>query len=227
MKLLLKNLRDKVTMRTPAPLSADAWYHPANEAFWPSLRLVQCVNEHVEVFFDGALNINAIKFFSGILTGEQQLEWEARKKRKNVSYLNLWQNRRLEELPWYHPHNDHFWGQISDVRMSAKETVIVFQRQALHDGFRLLVRERKASVSAPAGNFLMTSCELSAWVQESYDKHSESAMFDYWAKAHPELLDHPDWRQYIVEQARIENEFVKRQEQLKTVINDAFSKPKQ
>jgi hypothetical protein len=224
MKSLLKNLRDKVTKRSTVNLSEDAWYHPASEAFWPSLRLVRRVNERVEVLFEGALNINAIKFFTGILTGEQQLEWQARKNCKNPWYLNPWQHRQLEEFPWYHPHNDCFWGQICDVRMSATETVIAFQGQALHDGFRLLVRERSASVSAPAGNFLMTSRELSTEIQQWYDKRSESAMLDFWANAHPELLDHPDWRQYIVEQARIENELGKRQEQLKTVINDAFSK---
>ncbi|HEY9758276.1 MAG TPA: hypothetical protein V6C97_24130 [Oculatellaceae cyanobacterium] len=223
MKSLLKNLCDKIVMRSTVPPSEDAWYHPASEAFWPSLRQVQYVNECVEVLFDGVLNTSANKFFSGILTGEQQLEWEARKNCKNRWHLNPWQPRKSEELPWYQPHNDYFWGQISNVRMSAKKTVLVFNGRALHDGFRLLVRGRSASVSAPGGDFLMTSQELSNSLREWYGKHSESTMFNYWATVHPEVLAQPNWRQHVIEQAAIEVELVRRKDQLKTLINDAFN----
>jgi hypothetical protein len=60
------------------------------------------------------------------LSGEQESEWRRHNKKWDFGL-----KRRDSELPWYHPNNDYFWRQISDIRISAKTTVLVFLGSAL------------------------------------------------------------------------------------------------
>lgn len=222
---LLKNFREKGIRWPSLP-----WYHPNSHEFWPLLRCIQCVDEGVEVIFEGVLTINAMNFFCRLFTGEQRKDWQLREQHKKSSNILSGMVSRQKTLPWYHPHNDYFWGQICDVIISTERTVLVFQGQALHDGFRELVRDMSPAVVAPGGDFFVTSRELNQHLREWYDEHSESSMFNYWETVHPHLSEERDWRQYIIEQARMDVEFVTwrrkqlHREQLESLVNDVFNK---
>jgi hypothetical protein len=193
------------------------WFHPESGEFWSVLSEVRGWSEGVELVFDGELSPGPLHFLCRILSGEQESEWRRHNKKWDFGL-----KRRDSELPWYHPNNDYFWRQISDIRISAKTTVLVFLGSALHDDFRLLLRQRQDTVRTPSGDFLLTSRDLADRREKWYPPRDEAAMFNFWAIHHPEIVDKADWREYICEQARIENELVKRHAQLKSVINDAF-----
>jgi hypothetical protein len=199
----------------PKPLP---WFHPESREFWSLLSEVRYCNEGVELVFDGALSPGPLQFFCRLFRGEQESEWQ-RNNKKYKSSLKL----RDSELPWYHPNNDYFWGQISDVRITAERTVLIFLGSALHDDFRLLLRQRQDTVRTPGGNFLLTSRDFAEWRKEWYPPRDEANMFNFWATHYPEIVDQADWREYIREQARINLELARTKEQLKNSINEVFS----
>ncbi len=212
-------------------------FHPESGEFWSLLSAVHGWSEGVELVFDGSLTPGPLHFLCGILTGEQELEWRRLNKERDDSLKRQRQrqrqrqrlNKRLgslsrpnSELPWYHPNNDYFWGQIDDVRISAEETVLVFLGSALHDDFRLWLRQRQDTVRTPGGDFLLTSGDLADSREKWYSPREAAAMFNFWASHHPEIVDQADWREYICEQARIDREFARNKEQLKNSIDEAF-----
>lgn len=192
------------------------WYHPDSPKFWGRLWQVRTskINpEETQVIFQGPVTPELIKQLA-----------------RPVRVQSLPDHGKSREpsggLPWYHPEGRQFWDRISRVEFIDDDIVLVFSGEgSLPDGFRELLRERRSSVLLSSESFLATTEEVVAAVRQWHDEwnaRTPHPALNFWAQYLPEEHRGADWREHVIEQARIDCEMRRNKEQLKTLINEAF-----